>query len=172
MNSKKLFPAALILILFIALLVSTASAATIDKQASALLTGLKGVGVVVEDIAPEVERDGLSARQIQADVEQQLRTSGIKVLTEKEFEKSPGMPYLYVNIFTFKDDTGMYAYHITVALKQMVSLVRKPSATLSATTWKASVGGTVGENKLADIRSFVKESVDRFIKDYSAANQK
>ncbi len=173
MNSKKLFPAALILILFIALLVSIASAATTDKQASASLTGLKGVGVVVEDITPEVERDGLSARQIQADVERQLLLSGIKLLTEKEFEKSPGMPYLYVNIFTFKDDAGMYAYHITVELKQMVSLARKPSASLSAATWKArSVGGTVGEKKLADIRSFVKESVDRFIKAYITANQK
>ena len=44
------------------------------------LRGLPGIGVIVEDFGPEAERDGLSRRRLQGDVEAKLRAAGIKVL--------------------------------------------------------------------------------------------
>ena len=150
---------------------SPALAGNTAQQGVSSLSGLKGVGVVIEDIDPAVEREGFTAAQIQKDVEEKLRTAGIKILSEAELTKSPGMPYLYVNIFTFKDE-DIYAYHITLELKQMVSLVRKPAVKQSVATWKISGGGTVGALKLSTIRTTVGEYINAFIKAYFAANPK
>ena len=150
---------------------SPALAGNTAQQGVSSLSGLKGVGLVIEDIDPAIEREGFTAVQIQKDVEEKLRTAGIKILSEAELTKSPGMPYLYVNIFTFKDE-DIYAYHITLELKQMVSLVRKPAVKQSVATWKISGGGTVGAQKLATIRTAVEEYINAFIKAYFAANPK
>lgn len=140
-----------------------------DKQPHASLTGIKGVGVVVEDLSPDTEQEGFTTQLIQSDTEQKLRTAGIRVLSDDELAKAPGMPYLYVNIFTFSD-AEQYAYHITLELKQMVSLVRKPGVKQSLATWKISGGGTVGAKKLSELRAFVLDDVTRFISAYKAAN--
>jgi hypothetical protein len=158
------------LLIFILWSVQAQARATVPQGVSSL-AGLSGVGVVIEDIDPAIEREGFTAVQIQKDVEEKLRTAGIKILSEAELTKNPGMPYLYVNIFTFKDEE-IYAYHITLELKQMVSLVRKPAVKQSFATWKISGGGTVGALKLATIRTAVGEYINAFIKAYFAANPK
>jgi hypothetical protein len=140
-----------------------------DKQSSASLTGIKAVGLVVEDLAPDAEQEGFTTHLIQADAEQKLRAAGIRVLTDEALTKTPGMPYLYVNIFTFRD-AELYAYHITLELKQMVSLVRNSRVKQSAGTWKVSGGGTVGAKKLTDLRAFVLDDVARFISAYKSVN--
>jgi len=139
------------------------------QQGVSSLAGITGMGLVIEDLVPTVEQEGLTAGQILKDVEQKLRGAGIKILSDDELAKTPGLPYLYVNIFTFKDE-DIYAYHITLELKQMVSLVRKPAVKQSVGTWKISGGGTVGALKLAHIRAIVAEYTDAFIKAYRAAN--
>jgi hypothetical protein len=158
-------------LLFFTMWSSPAYAGTTAQQGVSSLAGLNGVGIVIEDIDPAIEREGLTSTQIQKDVEEKLRTAGIKILSEAELTKSPGMPYIYVNIFTFKDE-DIYAYHITLELKQMVSLVRKPSVKQSVATWKISGGGTVGALKLASIRTAVGEYIHAFIKTYRIANSK
>jgi hypothetical protein len=45
------------------------------------LRGLQGVEVMVEDVDPEAERDGLTRNQLQVIVESELRKAGIKLLT-------------------------------------------------------------------------------------------
>ena len=47
------------------------------------LKGLKGVGVIVGDMEPEVERAGLTQASIQTDVELKLRLAGIPLLSEE-----------------------------------------------------------------------------------------
>lgn len=138
-------------------------------QGVSSLAGITGMGLVIEDLAPAVEQEGLTAGQILKDVEQKLRGAGIKILRDDELAKIPGLPYLYLNIFTFKDE-DIYAYHITLELKQMVSLVRKPALTQSVGTWKISGGGTVGARKLTNIQAIVAEYTDAFIKAFRAAN--
>ena len=157
--------------LIISLWSSRAQARDTVPQGVSSLSGLSGVGVVIEDIDPAIEREGFTAGQIHKDVEEKLRTAGIKILSEAALTKSPGMPYLYVNVFTFKDE-DIYAYHITLELKQMVSLVRKATVKQSVATWKISGGGTVGALKLATIRTALGEDINAFIKAYFAANPK
>ena len=63
-------------------------------KAKETLRGLPGVAVVIEPLHPTTERDGLTQHQLQTEVEQQLKNAGIRVLTQEEWKKTPGAPYL------------------------------------------------------------------------------
>ncbi len=60
------------------------------------LRGIKGVFLIVEAAEPEIERAGLTQRQIKTDVEQKLRLAGLNVLAPDEATKAPGRPWLAV----------------------------------------------------------------------------
>src|SRR5262245_2968895 len=64
--------------------------------------GLKGVGVLIEDLDIYVEADGLRREDIQRDVELKLRQSGIRVLTAAQRWATRGMPNLYVRVVPVK----------------------------------------------------------------------
>jgi hypothetical protein len=144
-----------------------------DKFGRRSLRGLAGVEVLVEDLTPEAEADGLWKTAIQTDVELKLRQAGIKVLTQKQSLAAPGQPCLHILVTTLKDQ-GQYIHGVSVELKQAVGLERDPSiAVFMATTWRGrGVLGTVGREKLQQVRSEVKDQVDQFINAYLSVNPK
>ena len=159
----------LLVVIFLLSSVTLAQAA-LNKET---LRGIKAMEVVVENLEQDIEKDGLSTSTIQTDVEQKLRMAGIKVLTEEEWIKEPGSPYLYVGVSSYKRDTGLYAFHIEVELSQEVILYRKPDVLCPAITW-ACVGltGTVGAKKVNGLRDRIKDKIDLFINDYFDMNPK
>jgi len=140
----------------------------------ATLQGLRGVRVLVEDLAPEVERDGLVKDQLQKSVEERLRTAGIRVLTQEEAVKAPGEPYLYVNVnISFaKGEEGICSYSIDVALIQNVTLVRIPKQASYAVTWSTGGVGLIGNKSLSELKGTIEEIVDIFIKSFLSVNPK
>ena len=93
----------------------------------ATLAGLTGVEVVVEEMDPAAEKDGLAESTLQTDVELKLRQEGIRVLTATEMFGVPGYPYLYLRVATGKvDELGVLAYEIELHLIQEVRLPRNP----------------------------------------------
>jgi hypothetical protein len=144
------------------------------KPNQATLRGLKGVGVLVEKLPPEVEQGGLNRNQLQVEVEFKLRLAGIKVLTKEEAFNTPGEPFLYININvnTAKTESDIYPYSIDLLLIQKVSLVRDPKQTAYAVTWSTGGVGSIGKPMLGQLRENVEEMVDVFIKAYFAENPK
>ena len=136
------------------------------------LKGLAGVEVFIEIPNPEIGKDGLSNGQLQTDAELRLRKVGIKVLSEEENIKTPGMPILYVKVSSVKNKDGLYAYSLKVELLQSVVLSRDRSLELMAmSTWRADQLATVGVNNMpASVRSEVGDLIDAFVNDYLAAN--
>jgi len=134
--------------------------------------GLHGVAVLVENIKPEAERDGLTQRQVQTDVELRLRQAGLRVLTRKEVLAAPGTPYLYININAIKrDNPQLYIVHITVALDQSVLLERDPAITVPLTpTWSIGWTGSTSQANLRQAREIILDHVDQFINAYLAEN--
>lgn len=144
-----------------------------------VLYNLKGVGVVVETIRPEIEKDGLTQAQLKTDPEQMLRWTGIKVLSEEEKEKSGGKEYLYVNAQVSKTSQGSYVCLVQVQLKELINTVRCrlpafPTAFIPPTqgiTWHSrGVMGVTGD--LSNVNQAVKDGVNQFIKAYLASNLK
>jgi hypothetical protein len=138
------------------------------------LQGLRGVRVLVEDLAPEVEREGLLKDQLQKIVEGRLRSAGIRVLTQEEAVKAPGEPYLYVNVnISFvKGEEEICSYSIDVALIQNVTLVRIPKQTSYAVTWSTGGVGLIGKKSLSELKESVEEIVDIFVRAFFSVNPK
>jgi hypothetical protein len=130
----------------------------------ASLNGITAIWVVVEDMNPEAERDGLTKAQLQTDVELRLRKAGIRVASSQE-EGKGSVLYLYVN--TTKHSSGLYAYNTDHKFGQRVILARNQNLALFAMTWSA-LGklGLVGAKWLRDVRDDVADCVDQFINDY------
>ena len=102
--------------------------------ARATLRGLQGVYVLIEDMKPESERAGLTAQQLQSDVEGQLRQAGIPVLTKDHAFRVQGAPYLYVYVHLLPHPIGLTAYSSLVEVNQRASLDRNGSSA-SVSTW-------------------------------------
>ncbi len=134
------------------------------------LRGLNGVGVVVEKIAPQVEREGLSQTQLRTDMEVKLRLAGIRVLSEQETSRMPSQPLLYLNVSIVKTQAG-YVFAIRVALEEKVRTLRHFNMPVPAKTWEGT--GALGINSsLSHIRNTAKVLLDEFIKAYLAVNPK
>ncbi len=138
------------------------------------LRGLKGVGILVEQLPPEVEKEGLVKNQLQMEAESKLRMAGIKVLTREECLRTPGEPYLYININVniVKTESDIYPYTIDVMLIQQVSLLRDPNLKTYAVTWSMGGVGSIGKPILSQLRDNVEEMVGLFIKAYLDENAK
>ena len=137
------------------------------------LRGLNNVFVLVEEVDPEMEKDGLTASQIKTDVELKLRLAGIKVFSRAEAVKQKGSPYLYVRLSGFKDTIGrttVYIFHLSFQFNQRVFLERDLSINADACTWALNHTGRSG--RIGEIRDTIKNYADRFLNAYFSANPK
>lgn len=135
------------------------------EEARLTLKGLKNINVVAE-LDPRTEAFGLTADQLQVDVELRLRKAGINVI-------KGGPVFLYVNVNALDSGAGTYAIAMEISFQQRVSLVRNPSIATWATTWNLSniVATTPKEKYARFCRDYVADLVDRFINAYLSANK-
>ena len=143
-----------------------------DEDTRPTLRGLKEIFLYVDPLDPQIEKMGLTRNQIQMDTESKLKLAGIKVQPGKEFAKSRGHPYLYVNvnISMLKTQITRYLFYIRIELNQEVALVRTPDVRVSTATW--STGGWGIDFSLDNIRQTVTTQVDKFINAFLAENPK
>lgn len=147
---------------------STAQATPLEQLES--LRGLPGVALVVEDIGPDVQADGLSEEAVRTAVELILRSSGIRILTQSEMLKTPSTPYLYVQVGTARDGL-QYSVCVLVSLKQLVSLVQRPQHTMLTGTWRFDSTGYVGKNNIRQVISnIIEPKVTAFANDFLTVN--
>ena len=129
------------------------------------LKGMTGIYVVVEDLGSEL-KGTLTRRDVQARVEAQLRTAGIRILKEKEAAKLPGEPYLYVNLAALPLERNHFACRIDLEVHQHVALIHDAKGG-HAITWEQGVLTTGG---IKTIHHQLDELVFAFICDYLAIN--
>jgi len=166
------------------LTITSSSSALFDRNqedARSTLKGLRGIAVVVSFEADEMIRKiGLTEELIQADVELQMRSAGINLISKREDIKNvPGFPQLVIqvvgySILTKGDKEKGIAFFIQTELNQRMVLVRNPDINAMAGTWATSVVGLgyTDQGIATDIRNGVKDCVDAFIKAYLSVNSK
>jgi hypothetical protein len=170
--SMKQILLSLVVALFLNLTATAQKVPTVDDRGS--LRGLPGFNVLIEskhDAAAEMR--GLTESQLQTDVELRLRKAGIRVLTLSEVKAVDAHPTLYVNLHLVSQDPpfdGAYVFHLSVDVRQTVLLVTPPSSKNFACTWETATTGTVGLQRVGDLRGRVGDLVDQLINDYLAAN--
>ena len=133
----------------------------LDSGSRESLRGIIGLGLVIEEVSPDASTDGLSHEAIRSTVEQALRSKGIRLLTERT--RSGSSPYLYINVNTLKEELGLYAYTVTVDLKQLVGLLSMKNKKTWGTTWSASVIGMVRQE---NVNQIIADAVDPLVKDF------
>lgn len=137
----------------------------LDAGSRESLKGISGLAVIVEDISPDASTDGLSQDAIRTAVEQTLRSKGIRVLPNIERTRSGTPPYLYINVNTLKEELGLYAYAVSVDLKQVVGLLSIKGKQAWGVTWSASVVGMVREENLEQV---IADGVEPLVKDFAS----
>ena len=166
----------LVLILLLGFLSICASSALAAEVQWASLRGLKGVGVIVEELTPDAKRGGLVEEQLRLDVEWRLRKAGITVLSGADLQGVSGAPYLSISIAALQGKgrlAALFVYATKVELKQGANLVRDDSLSVSAATWALSGVSMTGSRLFRQgAHTRVASHVDRFIRDYMAANPK
>jgi len=137
-----------------------------------LLRGLPGVEVIVEQITPDAERDGLRTSALQTAVELRLRSNGIKVLTRQDRLDTRRKAYLYVAVNTLNDGNGLYGFNVNIRLLETISLYSTPLMVTKGTAWNIpAYTGMVGANNLRRfVQDNVLEKVDQFCNDFLRAN--
>jgi hypothetical protein len=166
----------LILILLLGLTWPCTSSALAGEVPWASLRGLKGVGVVVEELTPDAKRGGLDEEQLRMGVEWRLRQVGIIVLSGSDLRRVPDAPHLSISVAALQGKGRLallFVYSAKVELKQSVTLVRDDSLNLSTATWALSGVSMIGSSRFrAGVHERVVSYVDRFIGDYLAVNPK
>lgn len=144
-----------------------------ERMKRTTLRGLQGVRVFVAGPTREIEKYGLRTRQIRADIELRLRGAGIKTLSSEDSLTGPNVALFRVLASVDKHpSTDLFLVNVHAELDQIVLLQRDLSASCTATTWKTTAkAGLIARKDLQDVRREVRDHVDRFIRDYFAANQ-
>jgi hypothetical protein len=165
------------------------------QESRETLRGVTPVYVVIEGITPDLEQNGMSAKQLKTAVEKQLGKAGINVIAtageRKPAESFPGRLYVRINVLKsdmLKSgfDIDYYAISISVELSQRCialtheSLSRLPEKAMDpayvssrstlACTWSTNNIYLAGKERLIDIRDCVKELVGYFIEAYVSVN--
>ena len=133
------------------------------------LKGITGLMVMVRNVKSKGEKIDLTEDQLQTDAEIKLRMAGIEVLTEKQWLKKKGLPYIFITVHMKGKLETSYAYQVAVRLIQNVTLERNPDILSHAATWAVSFHGVGGKE---DIRTAAKDLVDKFINAYLSVNSK
>ena len=164
----------IVLAVALASLMCTVSALALDTSVNRLsLQGLEAVGVLVEQIDPAIEEEGLTTGEIERLVEARIRRAGMKVLSGEDFSFALGRPAIYVSakISTLRTQEGRawgYLCSTEVALTQDSFLVRSPQITVPAATWKTDIIGIFPD--LKTIRDKITGALDAFVDAYQSAN--
>jgi hypothetical protein len=135
------------------------------------LRGLPGVEVVVEELQPEIAREGLSRASIQSDVVAQLKAAGIRVYPSQMANASQAKAYLYVhvNALTLPRQAG-YALAVQVHLRQTLVSRVTGSNVVNAMTWDAHNVLGVPDSDLRLVRREIRSFVSQFVEDWTAVH--
>ena len=146
-----------------------------SKVSRETLKGLQGLWVLVEELQPNIQKyakkSGLNASQLQKDIEQRLRTTNIRVVSEKDWLTLPGRPALYVNINTHETEKYWYAYNIKLELRQIVFLEANPKVRALTGTWSVNMTGMANIGNLHIIKNDAMVLVERFVAAYRSVNR-
>lgn len=165
---KKISLISFLLIISLSPLYTLAQTAAQPERVQSL-KGLKGVYILVE-LNEEIKEAGFSNPGVRSDIEQILKSAGIKIIDISDLRNTPGSPYLQLSTFGYEIKTGGYACAILLGLKQDVVLERDKDIKAEATTWSTLWEITFSEGNMTHLPETVRNMTNQFVKDYLAAN--
>ena len=121
-----------VLLAAVALPLGGAGDAPLDR---ATLRGVMGVNVVIDPIAPEIQKEGVTMEGLRTRLEEKMRDAGIPLDTTST-------AFLALRLRSVRAARGPLAITMTIGLYQAVTLVRDPKVKTATATWERT-GGAV-----------------------------
>jgi hypothetical protein len=146
----------------LALPLAGAGDAPLDR---ATLRGVVAVNVVIDPVAPEIQKEGVTIDGLQMRLEQGLRNAGIQV-------DAAGTAFLALRVRSVRAARGPLAIAITIGLYQPVILARDPTMKTATATWEVD---TVILTDTKQVYRACMDSADeltgRFVTAYRSVNE-
>jgi|GEM_PF-4393859 len=134
-----------------------------------IFRGLTTIETSVIGVTPAMEAEGLYARDIFDDIDRRLRGTRL-LLRRGRAQPLAGTgvvdPLLQVTPICRPGSGGRQICHVTVELRESVSLVRDPAVRFIGAAWRNSWIGEV--NRFSELRDRIESMVDQFAQDYNA----
>ena len=134
-----------------------------------IFRGLTTIETSVIGVTPAMEAEGLYARDIYDDIDRRLRGPRL-LLRRGRAQPLAGTgvvdPLLQVTPVCRPGSGGRQICHVTVELRESVSLVRDPAVRFIGAAWRNSWIGEV--NRFSELRDRIESMVDQFAQDYNA----
>jgi hypothetical protein len=143
----------------------------------ASLKGLKGVFVQVSAVSELVPLGPTVKQTMEEMVDQYLTKVGVKVLSRKDWERSPDAARIQLDIVvTCEGDEASCGYSVVLNVGQHVHLTRGTGDIITATTWSDSYARSISKAELTVLPLPDRMAVDAdtllldFIGDFRKAN--
>jgi hypothetical protein len=150
-----------VLLIALALPLGGAGDAALDR---ATLRGLMAVNVVIDPVAPEIQKEGATADLLRTRLEQRLRDAGVKIDTAST-------EFVGLRLTSVRAARGPFAIAVTIGLYQPVTLVRDRNVKTATQTWEVA---TVVLADTKQVKSACMDSVDeltdQFVTAYRSVN--
>jgi hypothetical protein len=155
--------------LFAVFLLLVPFAAGAQETPVQIFRGLTTIETSVIGVTPAMEAEGLYARDIFDDIDRRLRDTRL-LLRRGRAQPLAGTgvidPLLQVTPVCRPGSGGRQICHVTVELREGVSLVRDPAVRFIGAAWRNSWIGEV--NRFSELRDRIESMVDQFAQDYNA----
>jgi|GEM_PF-2552715 len=177
MNYRTMSHGFFVLLLFMGLTVSFVQAGQYNRLTSdmnATLEGIKTIYVRVAPIDADLAQQELSQAKILENTNRQVERSGIKLLSEAEYDRlrvvrNYPLGQLEVTVaFKRAGEVEAKIYSVHVRMRQAVFLSRKPVIKVFAPTWEESTIGYTRDWRV--IQAGVEDAVGKFIDAYRSVN--
>ena len=134
-----------------------------------IFRGLTTIETSVIGVTPAMEAEGLYTRDIYDDIDRRLR--GTRLLLRRGRAQplaATGIvdPLLQVTPVCRPGSGGRQICHVTVELRESVSLVRDPAVRFIGAAWRNSWIGEV--NRFSELRDRIESMVDQVAQDYNS----
>jgi hypothetical protein len=151
-----------LLLIVLALPLADAGDAPLDR---ATLRGVVAVNIVIDPVAPEIQKEGVTIDGLRMRLEEGLRNAGIQ-------NDTTATAFLALRLRSVRAARGPLAIAITIGLYQPVTLVRDPTVKTATPTWE------VDTVILADTKQVYRACMDsadeltgRFVTAYRSVNE-
>ena len=130
----------------------------------ATLRGLKSIGVVIDRIAPELEKQGFNSSSFQSHIEERLRAANVPVAAD-------ATEFLGLRVLPVRGNRGPVAICLSIGMYQQVTLARDPKIKTATQTWEVETVMMAQPNYVynASLES-IDELIGRFVSAWRSAN--
>lgn len=135
--------------------------ATLDR---ATLKGIKAVGVIIDQLPPDLPKEGVTAEVLQARLTQRLAEAQIPI-------DSAAKEFVGIRASSVRDARGPYALSMSIGLYQPVTLVRDSNVRAAPQTWEVDTVAMAAPKLLyRAAMDSVDELAARFIAAFRSVN--